>query len=305
MLQPSTPRTFLQRHGVEIEDQSYVAALRAGRGEIFPFPAELAQSAYHINDPIVFDPDSKAPTLARVRKYDEKGNLGLSYVSKPRKEMGVEPIGLEQIFAWELMMDNSVQCVVLYGIPGSGKTFLATTCAGSLVDDGYFHEGVKLLKPNVSLGKSLGSLPGTLKEKMEAMMRSMTQHLNKVFKHKEAVTEKIQEEAVEYQRGVSHENSIVIIDEAQNLTAHEAYTLITRLHHSSRVFLCGDLTQVDSRGIMVDNGLAVILKHLRRPEDQNIAFVEFFKSERKGVSLLAYQRLFPVIAEMQAKQIRQ
>jgi phosphate starvation-inducible protein PhoH len=55
----------------------------------------------------------------------------------------------------------------------------------------------------------------------------------------------IQFESTSYERGNTHDNTIMIIDEAQNCTAHELDTLITRVGKRSRLIICGDLFQQD------------------------------------------------------------
>ena len=93
---------------------------------------------------------------------------------------------------------------------------------------------------------------------------------------------------------VEYKDSIVIIDEAQNLGIHEMFTLITRIHESSKLFICGDLTQVDERDIKSkknSSGLKMVLDDLRRPDDKIVADVEFFTSQRRGISRLAVERL--------------
>ena len=46
-------------------------------------------------------------------------------------------------------------------------------------------------------------------------------------------------------RGLTIENAIVLIDEAQNLTYHEACSVITRLGDNTKIIIAGDYDQTD------------------------------------------------------------
>jgi predicted ribonuclease YlaK len=130
-------------------------------------------------------------------------------------------------------------------------------------------------------------------QKLAPLLASMTQHLEGLMGQRLDIKDQIHIQAVEYQRGMNYENSIIIIDEAQNLSEHEMFTLLTRACETSKIFICGDLTQCDDRGIKKNenSGLRMVINRLREADDEIIADVQFHKSHRKGISLLCVDRL--------------
>lgn len=282
-------RKFIEANKVYVENYEWLNRLRHSateKGVIQPIEmcTELLCEDLWVNDAVVINGD----VLARVLP---DGQIRLVR-TKNVNALGVTPRGFEQYFAMDLLLDKDVQCVTLWGIAGSGKTFLALAAALHLVNKGAY-DSVHLLKPVSPLGRTSGYLPGTAEEKLSPVLASMTQHLEKIMgqHNSEELVNAVQEEGVEYQRGRNYENSILIIDEAQNMNRHEMLTMLTRLHESSKIFICGDTSQVDDGRIRAKNGLGMVIEEFRQKQDTLIADVQFFKSERKGISLLAVERL--------------
>ena len=96
----------------------------------------------------------------------------------------------------------------------------------------------------------------------------------------------IEIEALTYIRGRSIANAFIIIDEAQNLTAHELKTIITRVGENTKVVLTGDIDQIDN--VYVDetsNGLAYAVERFKRYDISG--HVSLVKGERSKVATLA------------------
>jgi predicted ribonuclease YlaK len=278
---------FIQHYWCDYDNYDWVVQLREAKGEILPLPEDLLGRGFRVNDPIVFNGN----TLARVRQL-RPGVLGVSLVPTGKMNFcGLEPRGFEQNFAFELLLDPTVQCVTLWGIAGSGKTTLALAAAIHQCRAGKYHEGIHLMKPVAYVGKSTGLLPGELDQKIAPFLASMTQHLEALMGQRVSVP--IHCQAIEYQRGANYTNGIIIIDEGQNLNEHEMFTLLTRVGEGAKVIICGDLTQVDDRDIKKkrSSGLSMVLNNFRKSWDEDIADVQFFKSERRGISLKAVLRL--------------
>jgi PhoH-like ATPase len=77
----------------------------------------------------------------------------------------------------------------------------------------------------------------------------------------------VEVEAMTFIRGRSLSNTIFIIDEAQNLTPHEAKTVVSRMAEGSKVILLGDPYQVDSMFLDAwSNGLVHTAQRLKGTE---------------------------------------
>ena len=143
----------------------------------------------------------------------------------------------EQAFAIDLLMDPSVKVVSLVGRAGSGKT-LCAIAAGlqqtiGLRENPY--DRMIVSRPVQPLGKDIGFLPGTMEEKMLPWLMPIQDNLQFLVGGNRNTLQmymdqgKIEIEALTYIRGRSIANAFIIIDEAQNLTAHEIKTIMTRV----------------------------------------------------------------------------
>jgi len=169
----------------------------------------------------------------------------------------------------QILLDaiNEFEITVALGPAGTGKTFCsASKVAQMFLKGGYDH--IILSRANVPTGRSLGAFPGTVEEKLAPWLLPITSVLEKRFgktKYDYLVSKKaIQMQPLETIRGRSFENSLVIIDEAQNLTFDETKAITTRLGENSKMILSGDASQSD-----VSNGNG-ITKFTRLCEKNNI-----------------------------------
>ena len=93
-------------------------------------------------------------------------------------------------------------------------------------------------------------------------------------------------EAMTFIRGRSLANTIFIIDEAQNLTPHEAKTLVSRMGEGSKLILLGDPAQVDNMFLdAMSNGLVHTAQRLKGTDIS--AHIQLFKGVRSELAELA------------------
>lgn len=147
-----------------------------------------------------------------------------------------------------LIKNNEI--VIAKGVPGSGKTYVALATALNLLGDTY--KRVILVKSITTLpGEDLGYLPGDMLKKMDPFLMSYTWNIDKICgegSSKSLIEKKlIQVLPLAYIRGISIDNSIVIIDEAQNIDKHTFKTMITRIGENSKYIFLGDTEQVDRK----------------------------------------------------------
>ena len=152
----------------------------------------------------------------------------------------------EQKAAKQAILHHPYNFIV--GKAGSGKTMLA--CQVAL--DMFFKRMINkiiITRPTVSTEDN-GFLPGDEKEKMEPWLVPIRSNMKKVY-NKPAILEKMEsDESIElvslaHFRGRTFENSVVIVDEFQNLTRSQLGMALGRLGKGSTMIFCGDNQQID------------------------------------------------------------
>ena len=143
------------------------------------------------------------------------------------------------------------EVVISTGPAGTGRTYMSLLTALHLMKTEPQYKRLVLVKSlQVIKGEELGFLPGNVWEKMEPHMFSFTGNLDKIF-HNPSITKGLIEKGVieafpiTYIRGVTMDNCIVIVDEAQNLSMSTFRTLITRIGKNCKMIFLGDTEQVD------------------------------------------------------------
>ncbi|MCR5289857.1 MAG: PhoH family protein [Treponema sp.] len=134
------------------------------------------------------------------------------------------------------------------GAAGSGKTFLAVAEALRLVLS-HKKSTIVLTRPVVEAGESLGFLPGDLEQKINPYLQPLYDAMGMII-HRETIHKMLEMGAIEiaplaYMRGRTLHNSVIILDEAQNTTREQMKMFLTRMGENSKVFITGDVTQID------------------------------------------------------------
>lgn len=147
-----------------------------------------------------------------------------------------------------LIEDKEV--ILATGVAGTGKTYVALATALSLL--GPIYKKVVLVKSVTTLpGEEIGFLKGGMEQKMEPFVMSYVWNIDKICGQGSAsslMNKKIVEVLpLAFIRGLSIDNSIVIIDEAQNIDAHTFKTMMTRIGEDSKYIFLGDVEQIDRK----------------------------------------------------------
>lgn len=145
---------------------------------------------------------------------------------------------------------NSGMNIVAEGSAGTGKTFIATYLALEQLFSGDIQKIIFLR--SIVATRDIGFLPGNVWEKSEPYWSLYKDHVNELCGNGTAwdiLFKKglIEFETTSFMRGKTWNNSIIIIDEAQNFSRHEIYSALTRVGRDSRVVICGDHKQTDLR----------------------------------------------------------
>lgn len=231
-------------------------------------------------------------------------------------------MNLGQRFLLDALYDPDLTLVTVYGKAGTGKTLLSVGAALEQVQAGEY-EKMLITRVIMPTGRDIGFLPGRVEEKMEPWVQpaydALGQLLSKPrrpekFEEKKQSGRKtpssgggsggvmggkparpydsliqaglIEIEAIAHIRGRSLPRSIFIVDEAQQLTPHEAKTLVTRMGRGSKIIIIGDLSQIDNPYVDAHtNGLVFTRNRLQG--QSFMAHVNLFKGERSEMADVA------------------
>ena len=134
------------------------------------------------------------------------------------------------------------------GPAGTGKTYLAVAAAASLLKRGKVRR-IVLARPAVEAGERLGFLPGDLQAKVNPYLRPLFDALHDMMDFEQVkrfmVNDVIEVIPLAFMRGRTLNESVIILDEAQNTTPSQMLMFLTRLGHDSKMIVTGDTSQVD------------------------------------------------------------
>ena len=253
--------------------------------DVSPWPNEFLM--------LVSSANEKKTALARF--YNHSTPLKRINGEYKKGVWGVRSRNKEQNFAMNLLLDPSVPIVTLVGKAGSGKTLLALAAGLAQVvesDKESRYKHLVVSRPIQPMGKDIGYLPGTMEEKMAPWLAPVQDNLKYLMGNDKETLQMytmqgiIEVEALTYIRGRSIANAFIIIDEAQNLTAHELKTIITRVGENTKIILTGDIEQIDN--VYVDetsNGLTYAIEKFKNYEITG--HMTLTKGERSSVATLA------------------
>ncbi len=208
--------------------------------------------------------------------------------SKKNKEINhnnlttVKPIGDNQKEVFSTWKKGKNQ--FLFGAAGTGKTFISLYLAlNDVFDLKKPYDKVVLVRSLIPT-REIGFLPGDEEDKAalyQVPYQNMVQFMFELPNEQQFNTlyDKLKGQSslfflsTSFLRGLTFDNSIIIVDECQNLNFHELDTIITRVGQDSKIVFCGDFDQTDLLKQNERNGLHNFLRILNEMEEFNC--VEF------------------------------
>jgi PhoH-like ATPase len=200
----------------------------------------------------------KTGFLARVVKAGKEKivlrHLDLSRMME-RDTWGLKPRDAYQAMALNLLLDPEIHLVNLTGAAGSGKTILALAAAIEMTVPQKVYRRIIATRSTQGLDEDIGFLPGTEEEKMEPWLGAITDNLEALHWDDDNSASSIEYvmakvplmfKSLNYIRGRSFQQSLILIDESQNLTPHQIKTIVTRAGNGSKVICLGNLAQIDT-----------------------------------------------------------
>jgi phosphate starvation-inducible PhoH-like protein len=184
-------------------------------------------------------------------------------------------LNTEQKQAKSDILNNTV--TLLKGQAGSGKTLLACQVALDL----FFTRQVEkiiITRPVVAAADDIGYLPGSMKEKMDPWLAPIYANLYMLY-NKETIDKMVERQDIEilpftFVRGRTFVNSIVIVDECQNVNHTQTEMIVGRLGLNSKMIFCGDTSQID----------------LKSKKESGIDFFKTLESRVDGVKVIVLKQ---------------
>ncbi len=245
--------------------------------------------------------------IIEVARYSFENNIIYPLTNYKGEEIfGIKARNLEQRIAMDLLMDPNVKLVSLVGKAGTGKTLLALAAGLNQVVDEERYKRLVVSRPIFPLGKDMGYLPGSKKEKFNPWMQPIYDNMEILLSNKDNKSSNngknfgkknsqlqdyldfgfIELEPITYIRGRSLPDQYIIIDEAQNLTPHEMKTIITRAGEGTKIVLTGDPYQIDIPYLDSEsNGLSIVVEKFK--SEKIVGHVTLVQGERSELADLA------------------
>ena len=235
-------------------------------------------------------------TYITLKKYDEGSYLAKYYDGDFHKlnyqeehPVGLTPKNRTQRFLLESLMNNDIPLTIVNGPAGTGKTLFAIGVGLEKVMERKEYKRVLIARANITMDEDIGFLPGSEQEKINPLLRGIYDNLEVILGNKDdtpsMMEDKIREvfqrgyitaQSIGYLRGRSITDTYMIIDEAQNCTPRQIFSIVTRMGMNSKIVLLGDVNQVDNvRLDSRNNGLVYAINKMKEsPYTDIITFDE-------------------------------
>ena len=244
------PSAFWDKHGDNMESWQR-------NGSTFYKVKGRQISEWHLNQCLYMGgPQGLEAVVRQLQEGAAVMELVENYRQPKHSVWGINARNREQNFALNLLMDPELDFVSLLGSAGTGKTLLALAAGlAQTLDDKRYAE-IVMTRVTVPIGEDIGYLPGTEEEKMTPWMGALMDNLEVLTQTEggewgRAVTgdllrSRIRIHSLNFMRGRTFLNKYIILDEAQNLTAKQMKTLITRAGPGSKIVCLGNVAQIDT-----------------------------------------------------------
>ncbi len=214
---------------------------------------------WHHGQSLFFDDESSGFEAIVRTLNDDHAIIELStdHRNASHSVWGIMARNREQNFALNMLMDPDLDFVSLLGVAGTGKTLLALAAGLTQVLDSGLYSEIIMTRVTVPVGDDIGFLPGTEEEKMTPWMGALMDNLEVLTKTEgggewgraatdDLLQSRIRIHSINFMRGRTFLNKYIILDEAQNLTAKQMKTLVTRAGPGTKIVCLGNIAQIDT-----------------------------------------------------------
>ena len=227
--------------------------------------------------------------MPRRKKTEQPIGVGLTTKQMKRKKplsasylVDIEPITENQKILFKSYSEG--KHLIAYGSAGTGKTFVTLYNAiKDVLDETTPYEKIYIVRSLVAT-REIGFLPGDYEDKSDIYQVPYKHMVKYMFEMPDDASfdmlygnlktqGTIDFWSTSFIRGTTFDNSILIVDEFQNLNFHELDSIITRVGENSKIMFCGDATQTDLTKTNERNGIVDFMKILQNmPSFDTIEF---------------------------------
>ena len=218
--------------------------------------------------------------MARRKRAEQQNDVGLT----TRQAKHKKPLSSEYLADIEPLTENQKKLfnsyaeqkhLVAYGCAGTGKTFITLYNAlREVLDEKTPYEKIYLVRSLVAT-REIGFLPGSYDDKSDIYQipyKNMVKYMFYMPSDAEfemlygnlKSQETIKFWSTSFLRGTTLNDSIIIVDEFQNMSYHELDSIITRVGENSKIMFCGDASQSDLQKTNERNGIIDFMTVLRK-----------------------------------------
>lgn len=196
-------------------------------------------------------------------------------VMMPKKKYPIQPLNGPQLCAIDLMNRKDIPIKIICGGYGAGKTMIAVKCAEELVENYQYNKLMLVRNPVPADDIDIGALPGSKHDKVGSYFKSMTQYLKDYSNgidvdafdptNEMAAKQRGYELIMEipsFMKGMSVLDTIMIVDECEDLSLKQVKMLGTRVGKNSCVVFTGDYHQAEKK-YKVDSGMSKMIEQFK------------------------------------------
>lgn len=185
----------------------------------------------------------------RQQRLAEKSLLKFPTINSLNLDLRhISPLTINQNKAWKAYERGDHIC--LYGSAGTGKSFISMYLAlREIAEKGSPYRKLLIIR-SPQAGKQIGFLPGSEKDKIAVFEAPYKGICNELYGRGDAYEVLKNKGIIEFTgtsflRGITLDDTIILIDEFQNASYQELFTILTRVGTNSKVIACGDIRQDD------------------------------------------------------------
>jgi len=286
---------FWEHHAKEVD-----AWQEAGRTYYRVEGPDVAE--WYVSQCLYMEQDESFEAMVRERRGETEAIIELvdDYRVQRHNVWGISARNREQNFALNMLMDPELDFVTLLGTAGTGKTLLALAAGLAQVLDRNIYREIIMTRVTVPVGEDIGFLPGTEEEKMTPWMGALMDNMEVLTQTEggdwgraatnDLLRSRVRIQSLNFMRGRTFLHKYIILDEAQNLTAKQMKTLITRAGPGTKIVCLGNIAQIDTPYLTeTTSGLTYVVDRFK--DWQHSGHITLVRGERSRLADFASDSL--------------